>query len=163
MEIYTGKISSLSGSLDSFTAVSPVPSIPGFSTGLSVEGKSEFKGESIFSKLVSFLENVIFKGKVSFEQSPEFDRDTAGFALIKKGQKRIDIRFEKEFQDTPIININPLWILDQDTASVADQLDGFFPYFPRYVITDTSKSGFTIILEDIAITDIKFNWLAIVN
>src|SRR3989338_308324 len=150
LEIITDNISSLSGRLDSFASVSPNPAL---NTNSAVE--------SIFDKLVIFLNNVIFKGKVTFEQSPEFDRDTAGFALVKKGQKRIDIKFEKEFSDSPIINVNPLWTLDAGTASVADQLDGFFPYFPRYVITNISKSGFTIILEEKATMDIKFNWLAI--
>ena len=150
LEIFTDKISSLSGQLDNLAGISTTPTIT-----------PEPENETIFTRLVSFIGDVIFKGRISFEKNPEFNKDTAGFALIKKGEKKIEAKFEKEFTDLPIININPLWDLDKQTASVADQLEGFFPYIPHYIITNISKAGFTIILEDKAVTDLKFSWVAL--
>src|SRR3989344_5933741 len=150
LEIFTDKISSLSGQLDNLAGISTTPT--------NTPKQDE---DTIFTKLVSFIGDVIFKGKISFEKNPEFNKDTAGFALIKKGEKKVEVKFEKEFTDLPIININPLWDLDKQAASVADQLEGFFPYIPHYIITNISKAGFTIILEDKAVTDLKFRWVAL--
>src|SRR3989344_9602344 len=150
LEIFTDKISSLSGQLDNLAGISTTPT--------NTPKQDE---DTIFTKLVSFIGDVIFKGKISFEKNPEFNKDTAGFALIKKGEKKVEVKFEKEFTDIPIININPIWDLEKETASVADQIEGFFPYIPRYIITNLSKSGFTIILEDKAVTDLKFSWVAL--
>jgi len=167
LEIITDKLTSLSDQLNNLATTSAILASVSSQSGIIANespqsaSQTEFENDSIFAKLVSFLGNVIFKGKVTFFESPEFAKDTAGFALIKKDQKKVSIKFEKEFANIPIININPVWDLEKDTASVADQLEGFFPYIPRYIITNLSKSGFTIILEDKVVSDLKFSWVAL--
>ena len=123
--------------------------------GLTVESLAEFKGETIFEKLTSFLGDVFFIGR------PTFNRDTAGFAVIKKGQRKVNITFEKEYLVPPVVTTNLVWDIDDETISVADQLNGFFIPMTNFVITKATTKGFSILLDEPAIGDAKFSWIAL--
>lgn len=182
LEILTDKISSLQGQVAGLSTIKEATSSAGLSTsevtgtgssdgvrldrllvsdGLVVGGNAYFKGETVFDKLVTFVSNVIFKGKVKFEEVPTFNKDTAGFALIKKGERKIKVEFEKEYKDIPVITANKIWNIENDTLSVIDKLDGFFLPRQDYLIAGVTAKGFTIVLEEPSIADLRFNWIAL--
>lgn len=129
--------------------------------GLVVLGPSEFRGESLFDKLATFISHVIFKDDVTFLGRPTFNKDTAGFALIKKGDRKVKVEFEKEYKDVPIVTVNRIWEIDDKTLSVIEKLDGFFQPKYEFSIAGVTTKGFTIVLEELSVTDLKFNWVAI--
>jgi hypothetical protein len=129
--------------------------------GLVVSGEAQFQGKTIFQALAEFIGNVIFHGDVSFLGRPTFNKDTAGRAVIAKGVRRVDVVFEKEYAQTPIVTASPVWELDQGILSVADQVNGFFIPKQDYVITSPTTKGFSIILDQPAVIDLTFNWTAI--
>ena len=71
------------------------------------------------------------------------DKDMAGEATIKEGEKEVHIEFENPFIFTPIVTITP-----QDA----------FGYF---ALENVTKRGFTIIIEQEAQSNMKFTWMAI--
>ena len=112
--------------------------------GLTVNGDAEFKGNVVMYKLVTFIEKSIFNNDVSFIGKATFNSDSAGFAVIKKDKKEIEVKFDKPYDNDPVV-----------TVSVRDG------QFANYSYTDLSKDGFKIILKDPAEKDIKFSWTAV--
>jgi hypothetical protein len=128
---------------------------------LNVKGPAEFENKSLFHSLVEFFSDIIIHGNINFLGRPTFNRDTAGFAIIKKGERKVEVRFEKEYEQIPVVTANLLWDIPADTASVADQLDGFFLARPNFAIAGITTRGFYIILDEKAVTDLKFSWVAL--
>ena len=73
----------------------------------------------------------------------------------------MEIIFEKEFKQAPIVNVSGIWNLDSATSSVADQIDGFFVSSEKFAIANLTTKGFYIILDNKAVSDLKFSWIAI--
>ncbi len=117
-------------------------------------GPATFRNETVFEKLASFLGEV-------FLAKPIFDKDTAGFALVKKGERTVKVQFENEFKETPVVTIDRIWEVENATLSVIDELDGFFLPKSEYTIAGLTTQGFTIVLEEPAVTDFKFSWIAL--
>ncbi len=85
----------------------------------------------------------IFKGETEFENRVTFrDRDMAGHAVIHKGQQEIRVKFERPYDETPVISVTPL-------------------NFIRFKVVDKSKDGFTIRVEDEVQEKVEFDWGAI--
>ncbi|KKP69217.1 MAG: Collagen triple helix repeat protein [Candidatus Moranbacteria bacterium GW2011_GWE1_35_17] len=106
---------------------------------LSVSGAVLFKGDVEFQGLASFKKDVEFSGKVMF------DEDSAGYAIIKSGETKVEVRFEKEYVVTPIITT---------TLRTGINLDW-------YRVTDESTRGFVIEIDPEKDKDIKFAWTAV--
>lgn len=140
--------------------------------GLLVLGPSQFKAETIFEKLVTFVSNVIFKGKVTFEEVPVFNKDTAGFAVIAKDADEVAVSFEKDYVQTPIVlasisldtaeeNFKDKPLDEQVKAQEALEKD-IISYDLRYFVTKRDSRGFAIRLNKKASLDVPFSWHAIV-
>jgi len=127
---------------------------------LIVTESAEFKGDTIFHALAEFIGNIIFRGDVSFFGRPTFNKDTAGFAIIKKGEKIVDVEYEKEYASTPIVTANIIWDIDRDTLATLESIDALFLAKWDHLIASSNTRGFTIVLEEPAVTDLKFNWTA---
>ncbi len=112
--------------------------------GLSVNGDSTFRGNTMFYGLVTFVERTVFNNDVSFEGRATFNNDTAGFAVIKEGEREIEVKFSKEFQNDPVVTLN-----------IKNGL------FEQYSYKDLSTKGFKIILKDPATKDTEFSWTAL--
>lgn len=110
---------------------------------LIVDGPAEFRGETIFHKLVTFVQKVIFKNDVAFEGRATFNNDTAGFAVIKSGQSFVEVKFSQPYVQLPVITA---------TASNGQ--------FVQYAVTEMTPDGFKIILAVPATGDVMFNWHA---
>lgn len=109
--------------------------------GLIVGGPAEFKGQTLFHKLVIFIEKVIFRNDVAFEGRTTFNNDTAGFAEILSGNTRVRVEFSREFTSTPVVSANVI--------------DG---QFVQYSIDNVGVDGFDIVLKEASTEKIKFSW-----
>jgi len=89
-----------------------VTGVATFSGDLRVKGSGLIEGmlnvvdsftanDIVINGLATFFDNVVFKKDVTFEGRPTFNNDTAGFAVIKKGDTKVDITFVKAYDSTP--------------------------------------------------------------
>jgi len=99
---------------------------------------------------VTFLSDTVFFGR------PYFTTDTAGFAVIKEGGRTVEVVFEKEYIEQPIVNTT-ISLEEDDNAD--DEL--IFANDINYIITKKSVNGFDIMLNKPAPKDIKFSWIAL--
>jgi excisionase family DNA binding protein len=166
LEIFTDKISSLAAQLNDLkestsaaelidASPTPAPQIDmdilgrlNVAGGLKVNGQTEFNG------------GVIFNNSVTFALSPIFNSDTGGLAQIKAGSREVQITFSQEFANTPVVVATPLWD-NAGTLEVMKQLGTYVLPQQGYIVTNVTSKGFTIILEQPAIVDLKFSWIAL--
>ena len=141
---------------------------------LRIGGDATFSGNTIFERLVSFFGDILFKGGVAFEKTPTFSADTAGFAVIEKGAKEVHVAFGEPYENQPIVAVtltndqSPLLDNKTDAALAADiaavekdYLKQVFDADTRYIVTEKSSTGFTIVLSKKAPQDLKFSWVAL--
>lgn len=138
-----------------------------------IGGNTEFNGETLFNKIVTFVSETLFKGRVVFEQTPTFGNDTAGFAVISEGQKSVDIAFDEKYMSQPIVSVSitsdqsPLLDdADKDLKKDIEAVEADFnmAYFDgdiKYVVTKKSEKGFTIVLNKSAPRELQFSWVAL--
>ncbi len=140
---------------------------------LRVIDAAEFQGEATFASLASFLSDSIFKGRVAFEKAPTFGSDTAGFATIEKGRKKVRVHFTEVYEKQPIVTValtrdlSPLLDADAnedlkaDVAAVEkDFAETLFDAGIQYLVTEKDQTGFTILLSKDAPADLSFSWVA---
>ena len=108
------------------------------------------EGISALDKEIAFNNDVIFFGR------PYFNTDTAGFAVIKEGGRKVEVVFEKEYMEQPIVSA--IISLEEDNEA-NDEL--IFTNGINYIVTKKSLNGFTILLNKPAPKDIKFSWIAL--
>lgn len=148
-----------------------------------VSEKSENTGliaqaRNLFSGFVEFLGKVIFRDNVEFEGQVAFNSDTAGYAKILKGQKFVDIIFDKEYENQPVINVSPTVekLTEEEFARLIEkefciELEGIevcqdkitdllLSDEIKYVVQDENTKGFRIFINDFAPIDVKFSWKA---
>ncbi|HZQ29927.1 MAG TPA: hypothetical protein VFA93_02520, partial [Patescibacteria group bacterium] len=128
---------------------------------LVVVGPSEFKSNTLFDAIAEFFGNVIFHNDVLFNGRPTFNSDTAGFAVVQKGADSVDIAFDKEYANTPLVNASIT--LDQNSdPSVQQTLEKqILDENIGFIVTRVTTKGFTIKLNRAPNEDIKFSWSAL--
>ncbi|ETB63582.1 TPA: hypothetical protein DIC38_02640 [Candidatus Nomurabacteria bacterium] len=119
----------------------------------TIDGLSFFNGDSTFAN------SVLFKDIVSFEVPPLFNKDTAGFAIIREGASRVRITFENSYVSTPVVTSSVSYEGEEGNSEIDTNL--FFEEDIKYVITEKSQDGFTIVLNKEAPFDVKFSWIAL--
>ena len=113
-------------------------------------------GNLIVSMWADFLGSVIFRGDVHFLGTPKFSQDTAGTSIIKKGEDRVEVKFEKEYEKNPEITANIVF----DEGSQVD--DGkILEQNYSLIISKRSAKGFFIRLNKPAVEDISVSWAAL--
>jgi hypothetical protein len=129
--------------------------------GLIVNGSAEFQGPTIFRVLADFVDKVIFRNNVEFAGQVQFNQDSAGYAIINKGEKKVEVIFEKEYADVPIINANLSVqnIKDEELRSATEDL--ILASDVKYLITNVSTKGFEIKISSLNDWEIPFAWQAI--
>ena len=103
---------------------------------------------SSLNDAISFSNDVVFFGR------PYFTSDTGGFATISEGARRVQVTFDKEYIDSPVVNAS----IALENSGSEDQI---FSDNVQYLITDKSTKGFTIMLNHSAPIDMKFSWIAL--
>jgi hypothetical protein len=124
------------------------------------EAQTEFQGPAIFRTIAEYFDTVIFHKDVNVLGRATFNSDTAGFAVIPTGARQVDITFDSEYAAPPVVTTTPLWDTDQSTLGVMKELGMYILPEQNYIIADVTTKGFTIILEEAAVTDLKFSWAA---
>lgn len=155
-----GQIDTLTARLDALTG-----------QGVMTKDAVEVNGKTTFDVLVSFAKTVSFGAKVTFLDDvefgknmniigdvaflgrPTFNKDTAGRAVIKKGMKQVDIVFEKEYADVPVVNAS-LAVAEKDSMDILGA--GY-----SFVVSEQTTKGFSIVLNKKAVTSVSFSWVAL--
>lgn len=113
-------------------------------------------------------------GDPVFFGRPYLNNDTAGFALIKKGTSFVEVKFDKEYLDQPVVTAGITAELDIETLKSGDvekiktlqsqqeQLaQELFIQGVQVMVIKKSVQGFTIIINKPAPQDITFSWIAL--
>ncbi len=149
-----------------------------FLKDLLVRAPAYFFENVRFEKLVEFFGNVTFHQKVAFADKVEFSKDTAGYALIKAGERYVDVIFDKEYEYEPVVNANLVIprvtdeifqqkVLNGD-CTIQDGLDGCQDKIAntllsgdiKYAVVGKTKQGFLILLNKSTPVDMTFSWQA---
>ena len=84
-----------------------------------------------------------FKGKVDFASRLTYhDKDSAGHAAIYRGQTQVEVKFDKSYDQTPVVSVTPL-------------------NFVRFKIINKTRDGFTIQVQDEVADKVEFDWMAV--
>jgi len=99
-----------------------------------------------------------FLSDTSFFGRPYFTSDTGGSAIIKKGAQEVEISFDREYTDAPIVSAT---LALEDEASAEAAADAIFSNDIRFLVSKKSVHGFTIRLNKAAPEDVSFSWIAL--
>jgi hypothetical protein len=128
---------------------------------------------TVFNLAVKFFEQVVFKKNVEFASrpmfdkgmdisgQPTFDKDTAGYAIIGKGNQSVEVEFDHAYDSPPVVTatLSLQQYKDPDVRAVAEDL--LLISDVKYIITNVSKKSFEILMDRKADSDIPFSWHAI--
>jgi hypothetical protein len=106
--------------------------------------------QNLLENAIDFLAEVTFHANVHFLGRPTFNNDTAGLAIIKSGDDEVEVLFEKEYTEDPVVTIN---VYASNTALINE--------LPVYAVSDVTKKGFVIKTSHTLSTDLTFSWTAI--
>jgi hypothetical protein len=120
----------------------------------------------IVNGIAEFFGNVLFHGDVAFEHAPTFTQDTAGYAVIHKGDSSVTVAFSSPRIVTPVVNATRVAFMPSVTpGSSVDPLEGLQQMINgssyTYIVTNVSATGFTILLSKPAENDMAFSWNAL--
>jgi len=115
----------------------------------------------LVSQFAYFINDVVFKGTVRFNDTPVFSSDTAGFAVIKKDSDSVAINFGQEYVDMPIVTASIALDKMEDSVVQKQLEDLIFNGNISFVITQRTTQGFVIRLNKPAPEDINFSWVAL--
>jgi hypothetical protein len=129
------------------------------SGGTTFEGQAEFNGLTFFSQTAAFTGGVSFSGPTEFTVPPLFNKDTAGYALVKQGGKRVHVAFDQPYVATPVVHTSMTF--EKDDGIDDTEADKIFAQDIRFVVVDKDPTGFTILLNKTPSRDIRFSWTAL--
>ncbi|MEK7148248.1 MAG: hypothetical protein AAB758_03030, partial [Patescibacteria group bacterium] len=124
--------------------------------GLSISGTTVLNGGLFVNNIGKAGDTTMFLSDVELFGRPYFNTDTAGFTLIKRDAKSVDVVFEREYLEQPIVNAN-ISVEASDSLSEED----IFANNIQYLVTKKTTRGFTIVLNKPAPNDIRFSWIAL--
>ncbi len=123
--------------------------------GLSVNGATTLRGSLVVNTIGSSEDAMSIISDVWFVGRPYFNADTAGFAMVKEGAESVDVVFDKDYLEQPIVNAN-ISIEASDSLTADTILNSNI----KYVVTNKSTKGFTIKLNGASPGDLRFSWIA---
>jgi hypothetical protein len=164
LEVFTNQIGSLNdkynqlasqvaGAATGSAVVSITPTGGPLSQIFNFNGQSQFSGNLLVKALTEFWDKVLFKEEVTFQKTPVFNKEMAGFAVIDAGQTGVDVVFDQAYAETPVVNVTMV-VEDGQEQPVLDQ--GYV-----YFVTRKSANGFTIRLNKSAADKVQFSWSAL--
>jgi len=137
--------------------------------GITVSGLATLNGGLLVERISSPNETLALMSDAIFFGRPYFTGDTGGFALIPQGERRVDVKFEREYIEQPVISAT-LSLEEEDIASgsaasstldVTELEETVLKHNITYLVTRKSTKGFTILLNKPAPTDLRFSWIAL--
>jgi hypothetical protein len=123
----------------------------------------ELSDKVTFRSAVEFMDKVIFHKDVEFAGRVTFDQNTAGYAIIKGGQDRVNVSFENEYSVEPVVNASLLLQREKDDSDEARRAseDLLLLNGVKFIITNVTEKGFEIRIDQKIIPDVAFSWQAI--
>jgi hypothetical protein len=127
------------------------------SGALDVKGVAKFAGGlevtdlGTASSTMNVLSDAIFFGR------PYFTNDTGGVAVVKSGAKTVEVVFDREYIEQPIVTASMSF---NDASTTAEEIEKIFGEDVRFIITNKTNKGFTITINKKAPADVVFNWTA---
>jgi hypothetical protein len=115
----------------------------------------------LVSQFAYFIQDVVFKGNVRFDSTPTFNNDTAGFAVIQQGLDSVQVNFNQEYVNTPVVTASIAMDKTGDSATQQTLEDTILNNNISYVVTQRTTTGFVIKLNKPAPEDISFSWVAL--
>jgi hypothetical protein len=100
---------------------------------------------------MNVLSDAIFFGR------PYFTNDTGGVAVVKSGAKTVEVVFDREYIEQPIVTASMSF---NDASTTAEEIEKIFGEDVRFIITNKTNKGFTITINKKAPADVVFNWTA---
>jgi hypothetical protein len=123
--------------------------------------EATFSGLTFFEGDAKFIKNVVFNSQVEFTIPPVFNKDTAGFAIIKQGSKKVEITFENPYIAQPVVSANISLEDNRESSMTDEEANQFFNENIQTLITNKTQNGFTIRINKNATRDIRFSWIAL--
>lgn len=111
---------------------------------LVVGGDAEFRGQSVFHKLVSFMDRTIFGSDVEFRGDVTFNQNSAGYAQLEAGKTTVEVEFATPLDSQPLITLG---------------LGG--GQFVNYSYQNVTERGFEIVIDSPQENDLMFTWNAV--
>ena len=119
----------------------------------SLAGLTFSPGATLFTSGISFGE------QIEFNFPPIFNQDTAGFAIIKEGDRRVRVVFNQAYITSPIVSV---FITFEATDNIDDvSADSLFKQNISTIVLDKDETGFTILINKKAPQNIRFSWIAL--
>ncbi len=147
---------------------------PLLTNSLSVAG-SLTAANGLFVDWVGSVGSLItFKSDVEFIGRPYFTTDTAGFAKIYEGDRSVDVVFERDYLEQPIVNVSIGYdgmetegfediteLIEANKLHQEELANTLFQNEIQFIVINKTTKGFTIILNKPATQDISFSWIAL--
>jgi len=135
--------------------------------------KADSSQPTIFKLAAKFLDEVIFRNSTEFLRSakfdegfevsgqPIFDQDTAGYAIIKKGNQSVQVDFGKKYKAAPVVTAS-LSVKQYDDPEVRLAAEDLLLISDvKYVVTNVTPEGFEIMMDRVSDSDVPFSWHAL--
>jgi hypothetical protein len=142
--------------------------------GLEVVTPSITASGLSIDSITALKDAVTFKSDTVFFGRPYFNSDSGGFAVIKQGAKSVDVTFDKDYIDPPVVSAGISLADDPALKGETDQskIDAahaaqdaltqqLFDSGMQYIVTHVNEHGFTIMLNKPAPVDISWSWTAL--
>lgn len=164
----TAKTASSTGAID-------INAMFGNPNGLTIDAPLTLNNGLHVDQISSVSDYLSLMSDTEFIGRPYFTKDTAGFAVVKAGSREVEVTFDREYLEQPIVNTT----ISFDAASSTDSTgspqaatstmpvggnnieEQIFSNDVRFLVTNKSEKGFTILLNKPAPTDVPFSWTAL--
>src|SRR6185436_12567621 len=124
-----------------------------------VSGNATFSGLTIEAGGENLKGKITFGTAVEFVVPPIFSKDTAGFALIKEGDRKVRVTFEEPYAMTPVVTTSMTF---ESTDNIDDvTTDDLFAKNLNSIVLEKDTTGFTILLNKNAPHNVRFSWIAL--
>ncbi|MCE9585751.1 hypothetical protein K8R04_00320 [Candidatus Uhrbacteria bacterium] len=131
--------------------------------GLEVQGEIRAPGGLRVDRLSSIADLLTIATDIEMTGSITVNKDTAGFAVIKTGMRRMRITFDRPYVVMPVVqlSVNFKQLEDEELGQEELRIQNYFDQNMRYVVTHVTKEGFDILLDKQAQQDVRFSWIAL--
>ncbi len=119
---------------------------------------ADFLDKVVFKNYAEFFKRAVFDNGFEVSGQPTFDLDTAGYAVIKKGNQSVKIDFDKKYKATPVVtaSLSVQQYDDPEVRAAAEEL--LLISDVKYVVTNVTSGSFEIMMDRKADSDIPFSW-----
>ena len=110
---------------------------------------------------VIFRDRLIAEGGIEIAGEIVIGKDSAGYAIIKENSNRVKVIFEKEYTETPLVSVT-LSAGQQEDQEMQEAVEELILLSDiRFIVTNVTKSGFEIKINQPASADIPFMWMVV--